>query len=203
MAKNYAKKLSKFSGLVQFFSTFSLFQIYFEDCKKLDSNETNQVDAADFIPRLRDSLKPLMSMAMKLGRMVTNLEEFLTIMLLDPLVTWSCKIIKSHDHLKKSLCEVTWQIKNIKFYLSKYPLSLNLSRWWLTLRSSQLVMWFWFPFIRFIALERKRLSHHRLLTIFLPAVTGALELKTGSLDFENFSTWRIDVVSSAFSDLFM
>ena len=130
VAKNYAKKPPKFSGLVQFFLTFSLFQIYFaEDCKKRESNETNQVDAADYIPRLRDSLKLLMSMAKKLGRMVTNLEEFLTIMLLDPLVTWSCKIIKSHDHLNKSLCEVTWQIKNIKFHLSKYPLSLNLSRW--------------------------------------------------------------------------
>ena len=40
-------------------------------------------------------------------------------------------IMKSHDYLSKWLCEVTWQIKNIKSDLSQY-----LSKWWLTARSS-------------------------------------------------------------------
>ena len=38
-------------------------------------------------------------------------------------------IIKSHDHLNKWLCQVTWQIKNIKSDSSQYLLLPNLSEW--------------------------------------------------------------------------
>ena len=44
--------------------------------------------------------------------------------------------IKSHDHLSKYLCEITWQIKNIKSHLSQHLLSPNLLGWWYTLRST-------------------------------------------------------------------
>ena len=65
----------------------------------------------------------------------TTMSETTTI---SSVVNWreGLPIIKSHDHLIKSLCEITWQIKNIKSDLSQYLWSPNLSEWWLTARSS-------------------------------------------------------------------
>ena len=60
-------------------------------------------------------------MATKLGRMVTNLEQLLAILLLYPLVTWSCKI--------------TWQTKNIS-PLKQCLRPPNLARCWRTFRGS-------------------------------------------------------------------
>ena len=61
-------------------------------------------------------------MAIELGRMVTNLERLQQIMLLYPLVTWSC--------------EITWQTKIITSPLPQYLWPPNLAEWWLTFRSS-------------------------------------------------------------------
>ena len=86
--------------------------------------------------------------------------------------------IKSHDHLKEWLCEITWQIKNNKYDLPQCLLLPNLSAWWLTARGSdlkvtwlfnQVVLWFWFSLIRFIGLEGNRLNCHRLLINFVKA----------------------------------
>ena len=42
-----------------------------------------------------------------------------------------------------------------------------------------------------------------VVVIFLPAVSGNSELKIGIPDFENFSIWRFEEVSLAFSVVFM
>ena len=74
-----------------------------------------------------DKLKPFYStatvpMATKPGRMVTNLEQLLPIMLLYPFVTWSC--------------EITWLVKTIISPLTKCLWPPNLVGWWLTLSGS-------------------------------------------------------------------
>ena len=63
-----------------------------------------------------------MSMATKLGRMVTYLECLPPIKVLIPLVTWSCKI--------------SWQTKTIIYPLPQCLWPPNLPVWWLTLRGS-------------------------------------------------------------------
>ena len=78
--------------------------------------------------------------------------------------------IKSHDHLTKSLCEGTWQIKNIKPFFMRTTVFTKLFRivtycekvaWLFNL----VILWFWFFLIWFACLKCKRLSHQRHLIL--------------------------------------
>ena len=78
--------------------------------------------------------------------------------------------MKFDDHLSNNrLCEVMWQITNIKSDLSQYLLSPNFSNWWVTTRKphphslNYVVLWFCFSPMRFIGLECNFLSRYRLL----------------------------------------
>ena len=78
--------------------------------------------------------------------------------------------IKSHDHLTKSLCEGTSQIKNIKPFFMRTTVVTKLFRivtycekvaWLFNL----VILWFWFFLIWFACLKCKRLSHQRHLIL--------------------------------------
>ena len=64
----------------------------------------------------------VVSIASKLGRMVTYLEGLHPKSLRDPFVTW--------------LCKITWQTWTIISPLGQYLWSSDLARWWLILRHS-------------------------------------------------------------------
>ena len=146
-----------------------------------------------------------MSMATKLGRMVTYLECLPPIKVLIPLVTWSCKI--------------SWQTKTIIYPLPQCLWPPDLPVWWLTLRGSyhivtrplirlldHVIIWkFYFStFTRLVAtklgrvltsandLARKRLSLHQLFVISLiQSLENIVELCSTSQKW--FIGWR-DIV---------
>ena len=67
-------------------------------------------------------------------------------------------------------CEVNWSIKSIISSLSQCLLPHNLTWGLLIMRSflcffNHVALGFWFSLMRFVGLERKRLSRHRLLVI--------------------------------------
>ena len=87
----------------------------------------------DFVTNLKHISTNTMAKATKLVRVTTYRQRFTLIKLQSPLImssyeiTWKTKniyldchnAIRSHDHLNKWLCEVMWQIKNIKSQLSQ------------------------------------------------------------------------------------
>ena len=86
---------------------------------------------------------------------------------------WGVTTIKSHDQLNKRLSEVKWQIEIIKSRLSQLsPIVTKLvkvvtfcMKLPLLIPFNHMVLWFWYSPMRYVSLEHKWLSRHRLLVV--------------------------------------
>ena len=102
--------------------------------------------------------------------------------------------IKSHDHLTKSLCEGTWQIKNIKPFFMRTTVVTKLFRivtycekvaWLFNL----VILWFWFFLIWFACLKMQtpKSSATSYFKIYENIVFYLLKFITTLYQFKNFS----------------